>query len=203
MQDHVAVSAQITGTRRHARSSRGVRHSVTQTGGVNDPQFGRGAATRGSQGGRSRHGSFCVDVCAPFAGGIERHPKLEAPVLGSRVRTMACLPPLVADLKLRRRFTRSAALVTAEAKYVRTLWPPLWPHPRGRDRSRIRRRLCGTKWAWTAGRERPPGTGPGRRRRSQRGVAHAPTAITTRLPRAARHAARSRVSLTRPRCATG
>src|SRR5437867_9003762 len=52
------------------------------------------------------------------------------------------------------------------------------------------------------GRERPPGTGLGRRRRSQRGVAHAPTAITTPPPRAAQHAARSLVRAVEPRRAT-
>lgn len=64
-------------------------------------------------------------------------------------------------------------------------------------------RICGTKRARTAGRERPPGTEPGRRRRSQRGVAHAPTAITTALHRAAKHAARSPIRAVQPHRATG
>ena len=162
MQEQVAISAQIAGARRCTRRAQSwgrAHHADAQTGGVNDPHFRRGAASRASQGGRSRHGSLCVDVCAPFAGGIEHHPKLEAPAIGSPVRTTAWQPVLVADLKLRRRFTRSATLGIAEAKYVRTLWPPLRPHPWAKHRSPITRRSCGTKWARTAGRERPPGRG--------------------------------------------
>jgi hypothetical protein len=94
MQDRVAISAQIAGTTRRtrrARSSRGAHHAGTRTGGVNDPHFRRGAASRASQGGRSRHASLCVDVSAPPAGGIERHPKLEAPALAFPAGTMAWL----------------------------------------------------------------------------------------------------------------
>jgi hypothetical protein len=123
------------------------------------PSFRRGAASRVSQGfvhATVASASTCV---LPSAGGKERHPKLEAPAIGSPVRTTAWRPLLVADLKLRRRFTRSAASDTAEAKHVRTLWPPLRPHPWLRGGQQSGAGFYRLKWAQTAGRERPPGRG--------------------------------------------
>ncbi len=62
-------------------------------------------------------------------------------------------------------------------------------HYGARNADTIADLFCRDEVGWQAGRERPPRTGPGRPRPSNRGVAHAPTAITTPRIRAAQNAA--------------